>query len=349
MKFKKDEIIFLFGAGISADAGIPTSNGMIGDIENFLRQNDEWKKFKDIYFLIKSGVEFSYGIQGKESIFNIEVLVNTLSELEKKETHPLYPFIGSWNIKFNEIVSNNFGLIKEFKKKIIEQLKTWMQTQDLRKSSYLKKVQDLQKEINFPIRIFTLNYDLLLEKNLGDLKIEMGFDEDRKWNYKRFVELPEEPNIYLYKLHGSIDWLRDNNTQIVTKVDSIPVEPDLIFGTQYKMQYIDPYLFMISEFRYYCLKAKLIICLGYSFSDEHINAILSQSTIQNSTNIKIYCLAYKEEKEKIYKELSVHASSSNEKDNIIIISNKKARDFFEYDLKLETFEKLFPEDKGSII
>ncbi len=347
MKFKKDEMIFLLGAGISADAGIPTSKGMIEDIEDFVRQKDEWKKFKDLYFLVKSGVEFSYGIQGKKPIFNIEVLVNTLSELEKKETHPLYPFIGSWHIKFNEVVQNNFNLIVDFKKKIIDQLKSWMQVQDLRKSSYLKKIEALQKEINFPIRIFTLNYDLLLEKNLGNLKIEMGFDEDKKWDYKRFVEFPEEPDIYLYKLHGSLDWSRDSNTQIVTKVDSIPAEPDLIFGTQYKMQYIDPYLFMISEFRYYCLKARLIICLGYSFSDEHINAILSQSLLRNNGN-KIYCLAYKEEPQKIYKAFSATDSSSLE-NNIKIIGDKTAKDFLENELKLETFEKLFPKNEEGII
>jgi hypothetical protein len=119
MKFKKDEIIFLFGAGISADAEIPTSGKMIDEVEKLIHNNEEWNKFKDLYFLIKSGVNFSYGIQGKEPIFNIEVLVNTLNELEKKEMHPLYPFIGSWNIKFNEVVGNNFKLIKEFRKKLL--------------------------------------------------------------------------------------------------------------------------------------------------------------------------------------------------------------------------------------
>ncbi|MGC9142268.1 MAG: hypothetical protein ACP5IN_08000, partial [Caldimicrobium sp.] len=89
---KKDEIIFLFGAGVSADAGIPTSSQMINKLEKLINHNNDWSKFKDIYFLIKSGINFSYDIQGKDSIFNIEVLVNTLNVLEKKEMHPLYPF-----------------------------------------------------------------------------------------------------------------------------------------------------------------------------------------------------------------------------------------------------------------
>lgn len=340
MRFKKDEIIFLFGAGVSADAGILTSAKMIEKVETLVNNNNEWRSFKDLYFLVKSGVEFSYGIQGKNAVFNIEILVNTLTELEKKEMHPLYPFIGSWHIKFNEVIGNNFNKIKEFKKKIIEELKSWMQPSDLRKSSYLKKIKDLQKKINFPIRIFTLNYDLLLEKNLTNVRVERGFDEDRKWNYKRFTESYEEPEIYLYKLHGSIDWEREQSTQIVKYSDSIPEEPDLIFGTQYKMQYVDPYLFMISEFRYYCFNAKLIVCLGYSFSDEHINSILSQATSKNN-NIKIYALAYKEDEQKIYKAIPQNSAK--------IITNKIAKEFFENELKKETFENLFGKDEQGIL
>ncbi|PMP86432.1 MAG: hypothetical protein C0174_01640 [Thermodesulfobium narugense] len=338
---KKDEIIFLFGAGVSADAGIPTSSQMINKLEELISHDNDWSEFKDIYFLIKSGIYFSYGIQGEEPIFNIEILVNTLNELEKKEMHPLYPFIGSWSVKFNEVIGNNFHLIKDFRKKIIGQLKSWMQPSDLRSSSYLKKLKDFKDEFNFPIRIFTLNYDLLVENNLkSDLKIERGFDEDRKWNYKRFIESYEEPDIYLYKLHGSIDWRRDEKTQIVIEVDSVPEEPDLIFGTQYKMQYIDPYLFMISEFRHYCLKAKLIVSLGFSFSDEHINSILKQSLLTNN-NTKIFALAYKEDPEKI--------RSIINNDRIQIINDKDAKTFFENDLKLEIFKEFFEQDEEGII
>ena len=219
-----------------------------------------------------------------------------------------------------------------------------MQPEDLQKSSYLKKLKDFKNEFNFPIRIFTLNYDLLIEENLSDLKVELGFDEDRKWNYKRFSELDEEPDVYLYKLHGSIRWQRDPDTQIVRYIDAVPDEPDLIFGTQYKMQYIDPYLFMISEFRHYCLKAKLIVCLGYSFSDEHINSILSPSLLINKTT-KIFSLAYKEKPEKIYERLKL----KDKIDRVKVVNNKKAKDFFENDLKLETFEKFIEHDEESII
>lgn len=347
MRFKKDEIIFLFGAGISADAGIPTSKEMVKEIEKFIKEKEDWQKYRELYYLIKSGYEFSYGIQGKEPHFNIEILVNILQELEKKETHPLYPFIGSWHIKFNEVIANDFNKITEFKKKIIKQLKKWMKPRNLKRSNYLSKIKDFQRELNLPIRIFTLNYDLLLESNLNDVKVERGFDEDRKWNYKRFSELYEEPEIYLYKLHGSIDWERDQNTQIVRFIDTIPEEPDLIFGTQYKMQYTDPYLFMFSELRYYSLNCKLIVCLGYSFSDEHINAILSQALLTNN-NLKLYCLAYGEKDELIYEKL-LKNNSNISRDRIKIVTDKTAKQFFENEFELKTFKDLFPESEEGIL
>ncbi len=337
---KKDEIIFLFGAGISADAGIPTSSQMTNEVEDLILNDNDWSRFKDIYFLIKSGIHFSRGIRGENAIFNIETLMNILNELEKKETHPLYPFIGSWSVRFNEVVGNDFDKIKDFKKKIIVKLKEWMRPHDLQKSEYLKKLKDFKDEFEFPIRIFTLNYDLLIEKNLNKLKIERGFGEDRKWNHKRFYEFEEEPDLYLYKLHGSIDWERDKKTQVVYERDCITEEPDLIFGTQYKMQYIDPYLFMISEFRHYCLKAKLIVCLGYSFSDEHINAILNQSLSINETT-KIFALAYEEKQEKIHQIIP--------KNRIKIITDKKAETFFKKELHLDTFKEFFQREDDSII
>jgi len=354
MKFAKDEIIFLLGAGASVDAGIPASYKMVEELEKKLVNDKEkdWKKFKSLYYLVKSGVEFSYGVQGKDPIFNIEVLVNILNELEKKELHPLYPFIGSWGIRFTEVVENNFEIISEFRNKIVEQLKKWVIPKDLTSSIYFKCFEKFKKEeIQFPIRIFTLNYDKLIEENLKDLlSIERGFDpETREWNYKLFSPIEEEPDLYLYKLHGSIDWEREKHTQIVKETDNIPNEPELIFGVQSKVQYVDPYLFLFSEFRHYSLQAKLIVAIGYSFSDEHINGIISQALLNNK-EAKLYVVTYStDNKQKIEQDIYRKLECKNCNKNQIIINKKQAKDFFEKDLRMEKFEKLFKEKNNNDI
>ncbi len=342
MNFRYDDIVFLLGAGASADAGIPVSNKMIEDIETYL--DNRWAKYKDLYYLIKSGVQYSAGLSGKTANFNVETLLFVLEELVQKEEHLLYPFIGSWNIKFNEVVKDNFDLIKYFQNDIKQELQKWVRPRDYRRADYFKYLKRLKDELTFPLRIFTLNYDRCIEENNNRrgfaFSIERGFEEEetnRVWNYKRFDDTtPDaEPDIYLYKLHGSIDWERDEETKVVSCIDGTPTNPDLIFGTQNKLQFADPYLYLFSAFRFHTLKAKLIICIGYSFSDEHINGLISQALKQNE-NSKILVIKYSDnEKNDIVETLRVN-------ENQIEVYQSSAKDYFENELTNENLINLFP-------
>jgi SIR2-like domain len=114
----------------------------------------------------------------------------------------------------------------------------------------------------------------------------LGFDpKSETWDFRRFESREEtSPDIYLYKLHGSIDWYRDKDQGNILKLSAAPhASPDLIFGTDYKMQYIDPYLFYAYEFRRYSLESRVILAIGYSFRDDHINGIIAQA-LQNNPN-----------------------------------------------------------------
>jgi hypothetical protein len=110
--------------------------------------------------------------------------------------------------------------------------------------------------------------------------LERGFSDGRIWDWRNFEPGEVVPNIYLYKLHGSIDWLRDDKKNIEYSDEASKIKPDqleIIFGTDYKLQYVDPFLFCAYQFRQWTLKAKLIIAIGYGFGDDHINGILGQA------------------------------------------------------------------------
>ena len=162
---------------------------------------------------------------------------------------------------------------------ILQQLKQWVNLPDTNKADYYTNFFSFQEDFNFTLRIFSLNYDLCLEKNIPTEKtLERGFDKkDRLWSWKPFENEVDEPNILLYKLHGSIDWERQDDKLQLKELDITAEKPDLIFGTDYKMQYIDPYLFYFYQFRKYSLESKVIVSIGYSFRDEHINGILTQA------------------------------------------------------------------------
>lgn len=299
MNFRDNDIIILLGAGASVEAGIPTSIQMIKDIEALLRNDDGWENYKKLYDYIKSSILHGDGINGKfdDNVnYNIERLVNTLSELEKKEEHTIYPFIATWQMKVIELAGTDFKKISELKTKIIEQLKgKWISLEDYRKASYYKKLIDFKSDYSYPLRIFTLNYDLCIEKTCSHpIMIERGFDEDRRWNWRRFEENENIPvDFFIYKIHGSIDW-KKNSSGLLTYSDEIGNisvnQLEIIFGTNNKLKYEDPYLFSLYEFRKYSLEAKLIITIGYSFSDEHINGIIIQA-LSNNPEKKILCVS----------------------------------------------------------
>lgn len=218
MIFSAEDIVILLGAGASADADLLTSAAMVRDLESCLG-NDHWNSYLPLYNCIKSGIFYGEGVKGRfegSRDYNIERLVNTLRELEKKEDHVIYPFVASWNMKLIEVTGGNFNLIGDFRRKIIERLLTkWVHLQVNNKASYYSGISSFQEEWGYPLRVFTLNYDLCLETGCDRSIIERGFGLDRLWDWKRFEDDEHtEAQIYLYKMHGSIDWKRNENERL---------------------------------------------------------------------------------------------------------------------------------------
>lgn len=277
------------------EADIPASALMIENLEKLLCNNEPLSRFRSLYQQVKSSIFYSAGLQGKfggDVNYNIEVLVNTLWELERNELHPLYPFIATWNAKFSSLAGTDFSNVLEFKNEILRQLKNWVQMKYKRKGNYYKGLVELQSAMQIPLRVFSLNYDLCVE-GIGndDFLVETGFGPDENepaWDWRRFDDGEIErssPHILLYKMHGSIDWIRDADDRLLS-VDYAgeniaPEKMEVIFGRDFKLQASDPFLFYAYEFRRFCLDSKLIVCIGYGFGDEHINKIIGQSLRQD--------------------------------------------------------------------
>ena len=290
--FKRDEIIVLLGAGASVEADIPDSSKMVHEIKNKISddENEKWHSYKDIYYYIRSSIFYADGLDGifgADVPFNIERLVNVLDELYKKERHTLYPFVGAWNPKLVDIAGAKFECIRHFRSAIIGILRNdWIALQETEKANYYEGLLRFQKEYGYPLRVFSLNYDLCVEDVCGREKVQRGFSE-RTWDWRLFDETSDDPvPLLLYKLHGSADWYFTSDGRVRYSDSPSSIEDEniaLIFGTSYKLQYIDPFLFLAYELRRWTLDtARVIVCVGYGFNDEHINGILQQSLRQNS-------------------------------------------------------------------
>lgn len=285
---RSKDIVFLLGAGASAEADIPVSGEMIERVEKSLKPSSTEA---GLYHHIKSAIYFSAGLKGCFGLavpFNIETLVNTLYELERNEEHPLYPFIAAWSSRFVALAGADFGEVSRFRKRILSDLKQWMCPEDTSKGDYYKGFAALQRDLNYPLHIFSLNYDLCIERlNSSDFRVETGFGgygPNHCWDFERFGDDSgnnESPHVVLYKLHGSINWKRSEQTKELFRVEQIEnvkaEKMEVIFGREFKLEAADPYLFFAYKFRDLSLLTKVIVCLGYGFGDGHINKMLAQS------------------------------------------------------------------------
>jgi hypothetical protein len=124
----------------------------------------------------------------------------------------------------------------------------------------------------------TLNYDLLVEE-AGDrqgVKWDYGLTT---WSANKLVNWGKEGN-KLFKLHGSLNW---SGTDDTISVSPRPPEVSrwtrsnalLIFGGQSgKLTARGPFLQLRHEFEREILRSNRLLIIGYSFGDDHVNAIL---------------------------------------------------------------------------
>ncbi|MDR2059882.1 MAG: SIR2 family protein, partial [Acinetobacter sp.] len=216
-------------------------------------------------------------------------------------------------------------------------------------SKYFSNIGRLATDINTSIRIFSLNYDICVEKafHISNMRIETGISpETYEWSSLRFDDLPDNeiPDAYLYKLHGSIDWEKQDSG--LPKYSETPIkdDPQVIFGTAVKLRSLDPYLFNLYELRKYSLheNLKFIVIIGYSFSDDHINRLIQQSLVQRKL-IKLIIVAPDNEEKQYERTVRDKFLSENIEHSRFIFVNKFAKDFLE-NLNLNFFNQYYQED-----
>lgn len=355
--FKRDEIILLIGAGASVESGIPDSNEMVRKVEDLIQNDDDWKCHRELYNCIKSSIFHADGIEGifgNSVHFNIERFVNVLEELQRKERHTLYPFVGAWTPKLIEVAGVNFRNIGLFRDSIVKILRDeWVVLRNYHRADYYSALTKFQQDYGYSLRTFSLNYDLCIEKACGSESVQTGFSSAQYWDWRLFDETSDDPvPILLYKLHGSVDWYSDKNDRIAWSEAPSSIKSDemaMIFGTSYKLQYVDPFLFLAYELRRWTLdSARLIIAIGYGFNDDHINGILEQS-LRADENRKLLAIVgpgdeqfAADQKKRISKSLKIDSSQ-------IVTRAQGAREFFEEHLTIPKLSSLFTDDEPDLI
>lgn len=284
--------MFLFGAGASSPAGIPTINEMtknflVNPIKNI--NSDEEKitsvKFDTTITLgdLKKDLNRLADLTSKyfNGHMDIELMMSLMIELEDSKFRNLfektYPEIKLMPVPHLMFIRS---IVEDYIRKTCENISS---------IDYLWPLHGLARMQ--PMDIFTLNYDgtieIFCEKN--DIAYTDGFDP--YWHPENFAK---NLGINIYKLHGSLYWFRSESGKTIKvpikglKVLDVKYLTDesvsemMIYPALKKNKESIVYSWISQKFKEQLNKFEVCVVIGYSFRDDDIKNSLMESLSGNN-------------------------------------------------------------------
>ena len=276
-KYLSDVPVIFIGSGFSVPYGLPTMENLGNEIKEKIdfkyKELPEWKNF----------------------CVNLE----TTRSLERALS------IGRFGEDLTkDIIKTTWNFISEKDRQVYERL--FNNSEDLAFS--LKEVLLNLLEVHpRVVNIITTNYDKVIEYNvdLVNAILNNGF----KGQYKKFfssfytnkpttkkvpVNLCDDKVVNLFKVHGSLDWFKERNSnqifefvntkELLDNYEPLIVTPGI---EKYKETYDEPYRSVIVQADDIMRKAKCFLCIGYGFNDSHIQPKLVDRINRNDVPIVI--------------------------------------------------------------
>lgn len=296
--FNMKNVSFLFGSGTSSPA-IPVMTGLMEAVRKSELTKDEKETFEIIAKVKNDNIEEILGTLYSEKVY-LEGVGDNKSDN--------YKLCSGLIIKIEKVIYDKLNPCLDTK----EMLETTRSVLNSYKRFY-SKVTNRSKDLA-RINVFTTNNDLFNETALDSLNIHYvnGFSGGLKkyfnpafFNYtfsKRMdtsLEKFEPVNnmVYLYKIHGSVNWKEDdddNNSYFnIRELFELPKEYDgaaMIYPTPLKQNKSlgSPYVDLFREFQHKLLEPNSVLfVIGYSFNDEHINDIIYRSLVTNTSLVLV--------------------------------------------------------------
>ncbi len=146
-----------------------------------------------------------------------------------------------------------------------------------------------------PVEFFTINYDLLLETAFENHGVPYfdGFVGNLKAKFRTEI-VEAQPGVgsgfmpaqfvRLWKLHGSVNWVRSDEQQIVRLGTPVPEDlPAAIYPSdaKYEESRRVPFVVLQDRFRRSIQQPEtLVLIAGYSFGDAHLNEMLFDAAMR---------------------------------------------------------------------
>lgn len=300
----------LLGAGASIEAGLPTAiqltDRMISGVHT--------RSFQQLLEFVRRSMEAHRATQTpvtRLSGIDSESLFNTVSDLVYRDDLEISPFVLNWHPSLAALgdkdervrelesqIKRSFQSTSGFRshdlaKAIVEGSKGYsvphrvldemrfaviQSLTPTRPLDYLKPLAKLatRSHERGHLSIATLNYDTCIERVCEMSGVEYsdgirGYDEPLEFG---------ESKIRLYKLHGSVTWARSrNDISAIEKTDGQPrfgTAPRVLFGGKNKLTADWPFFDVFWSWREELNKSSTLLVIGYSFRDDHVNAVITR-------------------------------------------------------------------------
>lgn len=289
--FNMKNVCFLFGSGTSCPA-IPNMKVLLKKVEEAVIGTGTEKLYNRIKKKANDNLEEILGVlySGK---FYAEGVFDEGSKRSLKCTK-LIRIIE--NVIFKEI---NIDFSTVTQREVLDTYQRFYQKVALRN-------KDLSR-----ISVFTTNNDLYNETALDSMNIHFvnGFGGGLhkyfnpalfNYTYSKRMNLnvdkyePVENMVYLYKIHGSVNWIYNEsshnsffNIMEVNKLNENDSESGVIIyptPTKQNKSLGAPYVDLFREFQHKLLEHNTVLfVIGYSFSDQHVNDIIYRALATNTT------------------------------------------------------------------
>jgi hypothetical protein len=256
-----EQLAALLGLGCSAGVNGPN----MGDLWRLVRQNNPWL-FKTMQGMVGDATSDSSTGDIEQLLTRCQILANTPVAADPAVT----TFISS-----AEAV-------------IAEACRAFLVPDNLSDHAHCLRILSRRSPEKPRTRLFTTNYDLCIETAAAQsgVLIVDGFGRESPPMFDGihfdvdFVRRRAESKspeyldgvVHLVKLHGSVDWARSADGQVVRREK--PEAPVLIYprSDKFELSYRQPFLEMMSQFHIMLRQPHLgLLILGFGFSDAHLS------------------------------------------------------------------------------
>lgn len=231
---------------------------------------------------------------------NIEQIATAALRLQGRFENPISPYVSGWNTKLLELEDQEPALLGQFTETLFGRLSEELTTPPDDDIAYLSDIVHFKKE--GAVDVFSLNYDMCFEKSLAvlDEPFTNGFNA-AGWN-PECLDTMGEGDLRFLKLHGSLDWVDDDEYGICAlqfptsewAMDLLGTTPLLIFGTDAKLTAKEPFLTLLYHFSKALSTCDVLVTIGFSFNDPYLNEVIVQRFNAN-TRMKVFAVGWKED------------------------------------------------------